>query len=82
LRIAVVEQGPPDVVPGWSELVSRVVRLYPAHSVREMGPRTRSLGASSGLEQPKTLSLYGFWNDVTTAPAPSVKFIVSPATRP
>ncbi len=63
-------------------LLSSVDRLNPAHSVREMGPRTWSLGASSSRWHPKTLEASGLWKLVTTAPEESVKFMTSPDTRP
>ena len=43
---------------GWFGLVSSVERLKPAHSVREIGPRTASLGASRSLWQPKIVSTF------------------------
>jgi hypothetical protein len=70
------------VASGWSGLIRSVERLNPAHRVREIGPRTASLGASSSRWQPKTLSASGFWKLVTTAPAPLVKFMTPPDTRP
>ena len=55
---------------------------FNAQSVREIGPRTWSFGASRSLWQPKTLDASGFWKLVTVAPEELVKFMTPPETRP
>src|SRR5262249_55670344 len=69
-------------VLGWVSMVPSVPRLRAAHSVREMGPTTRSFGAGRSPSQPHTLAEDGRLKDATTAPDVFVKVITFPLVRP
>lgn len=57
-------------------------RFSAAHSVRAIGPTTRSFGANRSLSQPHTDEDEGLLNEATAAPDVLVKVMTFPEVRP